>query len=35
MPDEGYIYAFGKNPEGVRSLLVARAKIADLDRKGT
>jgi len=35
MPDEGYIYAFGKNPEGVRSLLVARAKTADLESKGT
>jgi hypothetical protein len=35
VPDGAYIYAFGKNAQGVRSLLVARAKIADLNRKGT
>lgn len=33
MPREGYIYAFGKNLEGVRSLLVARATTADLIRQ--
>ncbi|MGC2295578.1 MAG: hypothetical protein WA695_02655 [Candidatus Dormiibacterota bacterium] len=35
MPDDAYIYAFGYNPQGVRSLLPARAKPHDLDRKAT
>lgn len=35
VPDDAYIYAFGHNPQGVRSLLPARAKPHDLDRKST
>jgi hypothetical protein len=31
VPDGAYIYAFGRNPEGVRSILVARARVADPD----
>lgn len=35
VPDDAYIYAFGHNAQGVRSLLPARAKPHDLDRKVT